>query len=209
MIGEGGIFFMYERFYSCDFNYDCIKENSLLVMQYCLQNSDAFSVIIPPWMDEKIDVLFQLEPWLIKRIDNIKKWPGTEKADIPISSDVLDLPGIKALNLPGTEVLELLQSQNQKYAMHIYSSDCFESAGIPPFDFFNPIENNLPEDICFYRDKFAWYSTVSHEKIAFMENATQDDVVFFENLHYMCIQDKKSTLKKQKTWSYDQTGNGS
>ncbi len=194
---------MCEKFYACDLNYDRISENSSAVMQYCLQNSDSFSIIIPPWIDEKIEKLLALEPWLIKRIDNIKNWSGTETGDIKIPENVSDLPGLKTLDLSETEILNLLQAQNQrKYTMHIYSSDCFSAAGIPPFDFFNPIENNLPEDICFYRDEFAWYSTVSHERVAFMENATEDDVVFFENLHYMCVQHKQSALKKQNTWSY-------
>ena len=42
-------------------------------------------------------------------------------------------------------------------------------------------ENNLPEDICFYRDKKPWFVTISHEKIAYLTSSTKQDDLFFRD----------------------------
>ena len=44
---------------------------------------------------------------------------------------------------------------------------------------FLPIENDMPEDICYYRNGNLWFATISHEKMAFMVDATNKDVAFF------------------------------
>lgn len=46
---------------------------------------------------------------------------------------------------------------------------------------FLPIENGLPEDICFYRKGKLWFATISHEKIAFVVDATEEDISFFRD----------------------------
>ena len=45
---------------------------------------------------------------------------------------------------------------------------------------FLPLENGLLEDICFYRGQEPWLATVSHEKMAFIAQATREDVAFLE-----------------------------
>ena len=44
---------------------------------------------------------------------------------------------------------------------------------------FIQVNNNLPEDICFYRNGKLWFGTITHEKIAFIENITAEDIAFF------------------------------
>ena len=46
---------------------------------------------------------------------------------------------------------------------------------------FLPIENDLPEDICFFRNGKLCFATISHEKMAFMPNPTNEDIRFLEN----------------------------
>ena len=45
---------------------------------------------------------------------------------------------------------------------------------------FTPQENNFPEDISFYRNNELWFGTISHERIAFLENATEADIAFLK-----------------------------
>lgn len=39
-------------------------------------------------------------------------------------------------------------------------------------------ENNMPEDICFYRNSKLWFATVSHERIAYIFDARKEDLDF-------------------------------
>lgn len=43
------------------------------------------------------------------------------------------------------------------------------------------IDSIYPEDICFYRDSTVWLSTVTHENLSFMYQATDDDIIFLKN----------------------------
>jgi hypothetical protein len=51
---------------------------------------------------------------------------------------------------------------------------------------FIPLENDLPEDVCFFRNGIAWFVTISHEKMAFMQNPSKADLDFLskENIKY-------------------------
>jgi len=40
--------------------------------------------------------------------------------------------------------------------------------------------NNLPEDLCFYRNGEVWFWTITHEEMAFMESANKNDVEFLQ-----------------------------
>ena len=42
------------------------------------------------------------------------------------------------------------------------------------------IDNDIPEDICFYRNGKLWFATISHEKIAFAVDVTKADLTFFK-----------------------------
>ena len=45
---------------------------------------------------------------------------------------------------------------------------------------FLPIDNDIPEDICFYRNGKLWFATISHEKIALAVDVTKADLTFFK-----------------------------
>lgn len=47
--------------------------------------------------------------------------------------------------------------------------------------FFLAIEQNLPEDICFYRDGEVWLYTVTHERSATMVSSTSLDFDFLKS----------------------------
>ena len=44
---------------------------------------------------------------------------------------------------------------------------------------FLAVENNMPENICFYRNNKLWFGTVTHENMAFLVNATPSEKSFF------------------------------
>ena len=46
---------------------------------------------------------------------------------------------------------------------------------------FLSIENDLPFDLCIYRDKEIWLSTICHEKLASVYNPTENDMKFFKD----------------------------
>ena len=72
----------------------------------------------------------------------------------------------------------MITKDNHK-VMIVYRS-CKESRKILSEmpNFFLPLKYQLPEDICFLRNKKPWFATVSHEKMAFMLDATNDDITF-------------------------------
>lgn len=148
--------FMFSK--NIDVNFNDLLANHNKIIKYASINSDSFSFIsnlkkpyskiLPNYEHDK--VLKPLEPYLIKFIVGIKKWPGT------------------------------MTSDNHKVMM-IYSS-CKESRKILQEmpNLFMPIENRFPEDVCYYRNERPWFATISHEKMAFVENATQEDIAFLK-----------------------------
>lgn len=142
-----------------DMNYDDIISKYLVVVDYAGKFSDSFSLMtnlkkpyskVPPNCEHD-EILKPLEPYLLEQKIGLKEWPGTIKASV----------------------------DNHK-VMNIYRS-CKETRAIllkMPNAFL--FSNSLPEDICFYRNKKPWFVTVSHEKITFMLNASEDDMAFFQ-----------------------------
>ena len=90
-----------------------------------------------------------------------------------LAKKCLIIVGIK--RWPGTET-----RANHK-VMTVYKS-CSQAGkllcSLP--NIFLPLQNNLPEDICFYRGDDFWFETVSHEKMAFGCGLTKSDYEFFE-----------------------------
>ena len=41
-------------------------------------------------------------------------------------------------------------------------------------------DDDVPEDICFYRNDKLWFATVTHEKLSFMQNPTKQDLAFLK-----------------------------
>lgn len=142
-----------------DIDFNDLVENYHEVIKYAGKNSDSFSVITNlkkpysknPPNCEHDEAIKCLEPFLTEHVVGIKEWPG------------------------------MITKDNHK-VMIIYRT-CKESRKILSEmpNLFLPIENQLPEDICFYRNKKPWLATVSHEKTAFMSDATNDDIAFLND----------------------------
>lgn len=141
----------------CSLNYLDISEKYLITLKYCLKNSDTFSVITN----------------LKKPYSNVT--PICEHDAVLVfwkSCLVEQIIGIK--KWPGT------QTKDTHKVMNVYNSRKFRTTFTNLPNFFSAIENNLPEDICFYRNGDVWLSTISHEKLAFVSNATKSDIVFLK-----------------------------
>lgn len=140
-----------------DLNYDDLLANYHEAMEYISKNSDSFQVISKlrkpysklPPNFEHQKIMQSLEPFIEQYFVGIKEWPGT------ISKD--------------------------NHTVMIAYRLCPESQsvlkGMP--NFLLPLQNNLPNDICFLRNQKPWFATVSHEKIAFAISATKEDILFF------------------------------
>ena len=148
-----------------DIDYNDLIKNYYKIIEYAGKYSDSFSIITnlkKPYLKippncEHDDFIKKFEPFILNSIVGIKKWPGTITKD------------------------------NHK-VMYTYRI-CKESIKIllQTSNLFMPIENELPEDICFYRNKKPWLTTISHEKIACISCATKLDINFLEenNINYL------------------------
>ncbi len=128
------------------------------VINYAMKTSDVFSVVSfksKPYsveipITDNDELMKVLEEALIKKFVNSKGWPGTETRD-------------------NHRVISI-------YKCCRYSRE--ELLKMP--NFFFAFKDNLPEDICFYRNGIAWFVTTSHEEYAWIYNATIEDVKFLE-----------------------------
>lgn len=157
-MGEGmeDIYSMFNKNIGVNFNDLLANYNEIIT--YVSKNSDSFSIISnlnkpyskKPPNFEHEKVMKTLEPFLEQYFVGIKRWPGTITKD------------------------------NHKI-MIIYRS-CKESRKLLKEmpNFFLPLENKLPEDICFFRNQNPWFVTTSHEKTAFIVDATKEDISFFK-----------------------------
>ena len=143
---------------SVNVSFDDLLTEYKTVIQYISDSSDSFSVISNlqrpysqvPPNFRHNEIMKTFEPFLAQYLVGIKHWPGTITKD------------------------------NHK-VMIIYRS-CNESRKLlnKMPNFFLPTENGLPEDICFYRNQDPWFVTISHERSAFITNATKEDIAFFK-----------------------------
>lgn len=148
---EGAYSFM------CTLNYLDISENYIAVLQYCLKFSDTFSVIT------NLKKPYSAIPPFCEHDAVIFAWN---------SCLVEQIIGIK--KWPGT------QTRNNHKVMNLYDSRKFRTTIFDLPNLFLPIENHLPEDVCFYRNGSAWVYTISHERTAFMLDASKEDITFFK-----------------------------
>ncbi len=139
-------------------NFRDLIKNYKEVIKYLSRNSDSFSLISnlkkpfskQPPNFEHDKAMKSLEPYVEHFFVGIKKWPGTITKD------------------------------NHKI-MIVYRS-CTESRKllVEMPNLFLPIENGLPEDICFLKNQKPWFATTSHEYTAFVISATETDINFFK-----------------------------
>lgn len=139
-------------------NFNDLLANYNQIIKYVSKNSDSFSIISnlnkpysrKPPNFEHEEITKTLEPFLKQYFVGIKKWPGT------ITKDNHKIMIIYRLC---TESRKLLREMP---------------------NLFLPLENNLPEDICFFRNQNPWFITISHENTAFIEDATKEDILFLK-----------------------------
>lgn len=149
----------------CSIDYADLIQKEKLVLDYAFRISSYFSIVakfgkpysqIPP--NFKNPAFAQsFAPFLLKYIFDRNEWP------------------IKSLS-------------RSKHQVLVFYKSCKESREkINEFsNVFLPYQNDLPEDICFYRNSTPWLATISHEKIAFLSNAITEDYDFFQkqNIHF-------------------------
>lgn len=137
-------------------NYDILIKKEKEIVEYLIKNSDFFSItaiIKKPY--SQIPPVFnyseQFIPFVEKYIFDKQEWS-------------IDFLG------------------QRKHQIMVVCRCCKESSNVLAQmpNVFLPIENNAPEDICFYRNGKVWFATISHEKITFLQNPTEKDKNFFE-----------------------------
>lgn len=145
--------FMSHRIYM---NYEDIIKNEPVVIDFLAKKSNCFSVttvIKKPYsqLPPVFNYSTQLQPFITKYIFERKDWP-------------VDFLG------------------HLKHQIMVVCHCCKESRKqlLHMPNIFLPIDSKMPEDICFYRNGKLWFATISHEKMAFMVDATKEDVAFFK-----------------------------
>lgn len=134
---------------------DMLKKHSEMI-KYACDTCDQFSLIAKmkrPYLKnppnfEYAGAVRMLEPYVEKFVPRIREWPGT------ITEDTHRVMIVYRICRGSRQAMQTLPN------------------------FFLPIENRLPEDICFYRNQKPWLGTVSHEKMAFITHATKEDAAF-------------------------------
>ena len=145
-------------------NYEDVVRNEPMFIKYLTNHSDFFSLnvmIQKPY--SQIPPVFhydmQLQPFIIKYIYERKDW-------------LVDFLG------------------QRKHQIMVVCRCCKGSRKelLQMPNVFLPIENDLPEDICFYRNGKVWFATISHEKMAFFDEATNEDKQFLNenSICYHC-----------------------
>ena len=151
--------------------YDILIENYRAIIRYAAKTSDSFSVVTE-----------QVKPFSIV--------PPKCKHDEILSSisDYLIKQVVGAKSWPGTET-----SANHM-VLNIYlmvkSTRNWLNEGPNLFVY----REDLPEDICFYRDGKAWMYVTTHERDMTIMNPTNEDMAFFETIEATALSaDGRST----------------
>ena len=143
--------------------YDDIVKNESKVIEYLSTRADFFSVIAvikKPYlqMPPVFNYDSQLRPFVKDYLFDRSDWP-------------VDFFG------------------RSKHQIMVVCRCCKESREelLRMPNLFLPIDNDMPEDICFYRNGVLLFGTVSHEKIAFFSNVESSEVFSFkENCMKSC-----------------------
>lgn len=143
----------------CHIKYSVLQEKSNAILEYCLKYSNSFSLI------SNLKRPYSQIPPVCAHNETISSW-----TDYLINYVI----GIK--EWPGT-----ITRDNHR-VMYMYNSRKFRTSVYCLPNFFSAFEDNLPEDICFYRDGKPWLFTVSHEKLAGLWDPTPRDIAFFDKV---------------------------
>lgn len=131
------------------------------LIKYLFENGDKFSLItlmershlIIPSHYKCSSVINELKGCLVNQLVGIRRWNNTETNQ-----------NIGIMNVyKCCEATEEFMRNNLDVII-------------------DPI-GKFPEDICFYKKNSAWFSTVSHESLAFIFNPTYSDIQFLIKHH--------------------------
>ena len=147
---------IYSMFHKTNVNYEDIIQQEQIIIDFLSKNSDYFSVTViikKPYsqMPPVFNYNVQLYPYAVKYIFEKKDWL------VDFLGQLKHQIMVVCRCCKGSRK-ELLQMKN----------------------LFLPVENDMPEDICFFRNGKLWFATISHEKIAFIINPTSEDIKFFK-----------------------------
>ena len=137
-------------------SYEDIVKNEPTIIDFLTKNSNYFSfttVIKKPYsqLPPVFNYDLELQPFITKYIFERKHW-------------LVDFLGYL------------------KHQIMVVCRCCKESRKqlLQMPNIFLSVDNNMPEDFCFYREDELWFATISHEKIAFIMNATEEDISFLK-----------------------------
>jgi|LSQX01.2.fsa_nt_gb hypothetical protein len=139
-------------------NYEDLIKYHDIIISYAMKTCESFSLITnqkrphskTPPNSDSENVILALQPYLLKQITGVRAWPAG-----------------------GTK-------SNHKIISFYHCNKYCCADLLKLGDFFSPIDNKLPEDICFYRDNIAWLVTVSHERYGFMFFPSKSDIDFLD-----------------------------
>lgn len=136
--------------------YKNIVENESEVIEFFTKNSDWFSIIVrikKPYSQEPPVFNFdqQLRPYILRYIFQEKDW-------------LVDFFG-----KPSHQIMVVCRCCKGSLKELLKMPNLFLTS-----------EDDVPEDICFYRQGKLWFASVTHEKISFMLNSTNGDLDFLK-----------------------------
>ena len=141
-------------------NYDDLIKEYTSFLDYAIDSSDFISLItyqIKPFITDNLmcehdKELSLIKTYLKRQIVGIRKWSNN-----------------------GTK--------NSHAVMNIYLCSKKLKRDISTLgNFLLPQDDNLPEDIGFYKKNRIWIATVSHEKLAFLYEPSERDIAFLKTL---------------------------
>ncbi len=147
-------------------NYEDIVNKEKEIINFIAKNSDCFSFVV-----------------------KIKK-PYSQIPPVYNYSDLLNPHSLKYLFYKEDWPIDYISQDKHKIMIKYRCNSESRKTLLKIPSLFSPKENDEPEDICFYRNGKLWFLTISHEKIAIMIKATENDIEF---------------MKKNKVCYYDQS----
>ena len=135
--------------------YEDVIQNEKTAIEFLTKNSDFFSVIVKikkPYsqMPPVFNYDDKLRPYAMRYIFQEKDW-----------------------------LVDFLGKSRHQIMVVCHCCKGSRNELLQISNVFLPVENITPEDICFYRNNKLWFATISHEKIAFVVDATNEDIAFF------------------------------
>ena len=137
-------------------NYDDIVKNEQALIDYLAKNSDTFSVLVilkKPYSQDPpaFNYDVQLRPFVKQYI--------YERSARPV----------RFLSYSNHQIMVVCHCNGKSRKQLLQMPNLFLAE-----------EGDLPEDICFYRNGQIWFATISHEKLAFALDVTEEDVSFLK-----------------------------